>query len=74
MFQDATGRPLYVVSVNGWRLAPRDCEALLADVETVAEALSDHDTPPATVSGYSYETSATAVSTSRRRASASTPT
>ena len=54
-FQDADGVPLFVVSLNGRRLAHRDREALLADVETVAEALADHETPPATVSEYFYD-------------------
>jgi hypothetical protein len=53
-FQDADGQPLWVVSVNGRRLAHRDREALLADVETVAKALSEYETPAATVSEYYY--------------------
>jgi hypothetical protein len=53
-FQDADGVSLFVVSVNGRCLAHRDREALLADVETVTQALSEYETSPATVSEYYY--------------------
>lgn len=54
-FEDADGRPLLVVSVNGHRLANRDSQALADDAETVAAAIEAGDRIPPTVSEYFYD-------------------
>lgn len=53
-FTDGDGRTVYLVSVNGRRLAHRDSDALLEDVETVAQAIADDERVPATFSEYYY--------------------
>jgi hypothetical protein len=51
---DADGRPIYVVWLNGHRLAHRDPDALLEAVSTVAAALATHDDVPATFAEYYF--------------------
>lgn len=53
--EDADGRPIHIISINGRRLAHRDPDALLEDAETVSTAVADVGTPPATLSERYYD-------------------
>lgn len=53
--EDADGRTIHVISIDGRRLAHRNLTQLTDDVETVAEALVRFETPPATMSERYYQ-------------------